>query len=156
MKLYISDYFNNKKEEEELADKAAALEFLNSCNPNKTKGLTEMNSRLVGIDISSADTYSLDGTLSIIISQCLIAYRNKVIERGIFKYVENAVQQPYDLQWVSELNAMIKAFEDCNGDIEGLYVDLPLEEYKAACKAKYDEIQKGINLFAEHFFDLWW
>lgn len=145
MRVHITDYMDNDNERDIKSGLLVNHEYI------------EKGSRLISIKVESCDTYSLDYTLAYIIKDCLIAYKNKIIERGIFKYHSESIEDDkYDYRWVAELDEMIAAFDEHANDIESLYAHLSLFEYQKKVKEHRARIQKGINLFAERFMDLWW
>jgi len=83
-----------------------------------------------------SETFSLDYSLG------------KVIAPRLKRFKEVTMGHPMDMteqEWANDLDKMIAAFEFAGSEKRWMATN---EEYK--------KHQEGIDLFAEHFFGLWW
>lgn len=97
------------------------------------------------------------------------------------KWDEKTQEHDTDIEaWMKTLEVMIYAFEDkepysnkYNFDIEWVFDDIPdmegckvtktrvtneeeYERYKKDCDLHEDKVQKGLDLFAKYYKNLWW
>lgn len=82
------------------------------------------------------ETFSLDHSLA------------KLVAPRLKRFKEITIAHPPDLsekEWADELDKMIAAFEFAASETRWV---APPDEYK--------KHQEGIDLFAKHFFGLWW
>lgn len=108
------------------------------------------------INVSRADTYSLDSTLSMVISKSLRRFKEDVES-----FPGHPVDVTYD-EWIDIIDTMIWAFEEVNKDYESPLFeeyedsDEDLKEYSKKLQEHEKNIQDGIELFAKYYRNLWW
>lgn len=113
------------------------------------------DSRKTSIEISPHDTYSLDTTLAVVIWKSV--EKLKKLNKGYWRI--NVEDVDIELDDVLESGHSIKGTEWILDEIIWTFKNYYERKYNyehPISKDEYIRIQRGLNLFAKYYGDLWW